>query len=170
MLKEKLLISKKINKISLIIIFFLLVSNIILMNTHSINDEMETPEEIVYYKPTKDKYNDKKKYYANISFKKFKKLYKTNKISTIAIIDSKSDVSNMFIKMINKMAYYKSTKIYVLRINKLSTKDEVSFYNMDEQLGKLDSNYLITVSGSNIISITTFDEERINIIEKELGE
>ena len=114
------------------------------------------------WKPQKKLYDlinskiDEAKYYANISFKKFKKLYKTNKISTIAIIDSKSDVSNMFIKMINKMAYYKSTKIYVLRINKLSTKDEVSFYNMDEQLGKLDSNYLITVSGSNIISITTF--------------
>jgi len=140
------------------------------MNTRSINDELESPEEIVYFKPTKENYKDNKKYYANISFKKFKKLYKSNKISTVAIIDSKSDVSNMFIKMINKMAYYKSTKIYILQINKLSRKDEISFYNMDEQLGKIDSNYIITVSGSNIISVTTFDEERINAIEKELGE
>ena len=170
MLKEKLIIAKKINKISLIIIFFLLVSNIILMNTHSINNELEEVEEVVYFKPTEDKYNEKTKYYADINFKKFKKLYKSNTVSTIAVIDSKSNVSETFIKMINKMAYYKSTKMYVIRLNKLSTKQEVEFYNLDEKLSKLDSNYIITVSNSKIISITTFDEEKINLIEKELGE
>ena len=72
--------------------------------------------------------------------------------------------------MINKMAYYKSTKMYVIRLNKLTTKQEVEFYNLDEKLSKLESNYIITVSNSKILSITTFDEEKINVIEKELGE
>ena len=169
MLKEKLIISKKLNKISLILIFFLLVSNIILINTHSLNDKEEL-EEIVYFRKTEDKYSADKKYYAQISYKKFKKLYKANNISTIAVIDSKSNVSQMFIKMINKMAYYKSTKIYTIEINKLSNKQEVAFYNLDDRLGELDSNYIITVCNSNIVSITTFDEDNINIIEKELGE
>ena len=111
MLKKKLMISRKINKISLIIIFFLLVSNIILINTHSLNDAPQEVEEIVYFKPTKEKYNEKNKYYAEIGFKKFKKIFKAKTVSTIAIIDSKSNVSQSFIKMINKMAYYKSTKI-----------------------------------------------------------
>ncbi|MBQ4030193.1 MAG: hypothetical protein II625_00440 [Bacilli bacterium] len=170
MLKEKLIIAKKINKISLIIIFFLLVSNIILMNTYNMNNSLEEVEEVVYFKPTEDKYNEKTKYYADISFKKFKKLYKSNAVSTIVVIDSKSNVSETFIKMINKMAYYKSTKMYVIRLNKLTTKQEVEFYNLDEKLSKLESNYIITVSNSKIVSITTFDEEKINVIEKELGE
>lgn len=168
MLKEKLKILKKINKISLIIIFFLLVSNIILINTHSINEELD--EEIVYFKPTEDEYNAKTKYYAEIGFKKLKKLYKANTVTTIAVVDSKSNISESFIKTINKMAYYKSTKIYVVKLNKFTTKQEAEFYNLDDRLSKLDSNYIITVNNSKIISVTTFDEEKINIIEKALGE
>ncbi len=170
MLKEKLIISKKINRISLIIIFFLLVSNIILINTHSLNNTPTEVEEIVYFKPTKEKYKESNKYYAEIGFKKFKKLFKAKTVTTIAVIDSKSNVSQSFIKMINKMAYYKSTKIYVIRLNKLTTKQEVEFYNLNEKLSKLESNYIITVSKGKIISTTTFDEENINLIEKELGE
>ncbi len=170
MLKEKLNISKKINKISLIIIFFLLVSNIILINTHSLNDTPVEVEEIVYFKPTKEKYNAKNKYYAEIGFKKFKKLYKAKTVTTIAIIDSKSNVSQTFIKMLNKIAYYKSTKIYVIKLNKLTTKQEVEFYNLDKKLSKLESNYIITVNNGKIISTTTFDTEKINLIEKDLGE
>ncbi len=169
MLKEKLNISKKINRICIILIFFLLVSNIILVNTYNINNPDEV-EEVVYFTPTKDKYKEKTKYYANINLKKFKKLYKSNKISTIAVLDSKSKTSNMFLKMVNKIAYYKSTKIYVIRINKLTTKQEVEFYNLDDRFKKLDYNYIITVSNGKVISVTTFDEEKINLIEKELGE
>ena len=169
MLKEKLIISKKMNKISIILIFFLLVSNIILINTHSINDAEEV-EEIIYFRPTKDEYSPSKKYYAQIGYKKFKKLFKANNNSTIAVIDSKSNVSQMFLKMINKMAYYKNTKMYIIQVNKLTRKQEIAFYNLDERLGQLESNYIITVCNNNIISITTFDEENINLIEKELGE
>ena len=169
MLKEKLDISKKINRISIILIFFLLVSNIILINTHNMYNPEEI-EEVVYFTPTKENYKEKTKYYANISFKKFKKLYKSNKVSTIAILDSKSKVSDMFLKTINKIAYYKNTKIYVIRLNKLSTKQEVEFYNLDDRFKELDYNYIISVSNGKVLSITTFDEEKINIIEKELGE
>ena len=170
MLKEKLRISKRINRFSLILIFFLLVSNIILINTHGINNQPEEIEEIVYFKPFDGEYKEKNKYYADISLKKLKKLLKSNKVSTIAVIDSKSNISDMFIKMINKIAYYKSTKIYVIKINKLTAKQEIEFYNLDERLSKLESNYLMSIGNNKIISITTFDEENINMIEKELGE
>lgn len=169
MLKEKLRISKELNKISIILIFFLLVSNIILINTHSLND-VEESEEIVYFKETTEDYNKDTKYYATIKYKKFKKLYKAKSLTTIAIIDSKSNVSEMFIEMLNKMAFYKNTKIYTMQLNKLSNKQLIEFYDLDDRLSKLEDNYILMVSDNKILSITTFDEDNINIIEKEIGE
>ena len=72
--------------------------------------------------------------------------------------------------MINKTAYYKSTKIQLLRINKLSKKDLVSFYNLDDRFKELDTNYIITVSNKKILSITTFNNQELNKIIEGLGE
>jgi 3-dehydroquinate dehydratase len=72
--------------------------------------------------------------------------------------------------MINKMAYYHNIKMYVLEINKLSRKNEIAFYDLDERLPKLESNYILTISKNKIISITTFDNEKINLIVKEMSE
>ena len=72
--------------------------------------------------------------------------------------------------MINKTAYYKNTKIYLLELSKLSKKNEVSFYEIDERFKELESNYIITVSNNEILSITTFDNSKINLIIEGLGE
>lgn len=165
---------KRKNKISLIIlsimIILLLISNIcLLISYQNLNNEDKVIEEILFTQ-TEEEFKQDKKYYANIKYKKFKTLYKSDNITTIAILDNTSKTNEKFIEMINKIAYYKHTKIYVLEVNKLSRKDEIAFYNLDERLSKLDSNYIITVSNNNIISITTFDNTNINKIIKGLGE
>ena len=119
---------------------------------------------------TKEDFKQDKKYYANIKYKKFSELWKSEDISTIAIIDNSSNTYNKFIKMINKIAYYKNTKIYLLEISKLSKKDEVKFYEKDNRLSELNSNYIITISNKKILTITTFETEELNKIIEGLGE
>lgn len=156
--------------ILVLIIIILFITNIIFIyNNRNINKEERIIEEVLFT-PTKEEYNQEKKYYANIKYKKFKSLYKSDNISTIAIVDTSSNTYDRFIELINKIAYYKSTKIYTLQINKLSRKDEIAFLDLDGRLSKLDSNYIITISNNKIISLTTFDNENINKIIKGLGE
>jgi len=68
------------------------------------------------------------------------------------------------------MSYYKNTKMYLLEINKLSRKNEIAFYNLDDRLRDLETNYIITVSNNKIISITTFENTELNKIIEGLGE
>ena len=64
----------------------------------------------------------------------------------------------------------KSTKIYLLELSKLTNKDEISFFELDNRLKKLESNYIISIKNKKIISITTFDNANINFIIEGLGE
>lgn len=151
-----------------IIIFILLIINIIYVSKY-INYKPSPIEEIKYTEKD-DKYDSTKKYYTNIKYDRFKKLYKSQDISTIAIVDNSSKSYNKFIELINKLSYYKETKIYLLETSKLSRKNEIAFYNTDDRLKKLETNYIITISDNKIISITTFEESEINKIIKGLGE
>ena len=99
-----------------------------------------------------------------------KKLLKKEELITVAIVDNSSNTYNKFIEMINKLSYYKSTKIYLLELSKLSKKDELSFLEIDNRLKKLETNYIITIKNKQIISITTFDNDNINFIIEGLGE
>lgn len=72
--------------------------------------------------------------------------------------------------MINKIAYYKNTKIYLLEINKLSKKNTIAFYELDERLSSLETNYILSVSNNQILSITTFTNDKLNKIVEGLGE
>ncbi len=156
--------------ICIIIISILLISNIYLMyNYKNLDKEDKVIEEVLFTK-TEDKYNNEKKYYATISYKKFKTLYKSNKITTIAVIDNTSNTHEKFKELVNKMAYYKSTKIHLLELNKLSRKNEIEFYDLDERLPSLESNYIITISNNKIISITTFENTDLNKVIEGLGE
>ena len=85
-------------------------------------------------------------------------------------MDNSSNTYNKFIEMINKLSYYKSTKIYLLELSKLSKKDEISFLEIDNHLKELETNYIITIKNKQIISITTFDNDNINFIIEGLGE
>ena len=72
--------------------------------------------------------------------------------------------------MINKTAYYTNTKIYLLEVNKLSKKNTIAFYEIDERLSNLETNYIISTSNNEILSITTFDNAKLNKIVEGLGE
>ena len=167
--KKKKTKTRLINIILFIIVILLTISNIIFVNKY-FEISKEEVKEVIEFVPTEGDYSNDKKYYATINYKTFKKIIKTNEVITIAVIDKKSNTSQMFTEMINKMAYYHNSKIYVLEINKLKRKDEIAFYDLDERLPKLESNYIISVSNRKIISITTFDQEKINLIVKEMSE
>lgn len=165
--------TKKSNKITIVlialtIIFF--ISNIFLLYKLNSKPDSKKVIEEVLYKETQKKYDNNKKYYTNINYKKLKKLFKKDDLITIAIIDNSSNTYNNFIEMINKISYYKSTKIYLLELSKLSNKDEISFFELDNRLKKLESNYIISIKNKKIISITTFDNANINFIIEGLGE
>ena len=159
--------AKKSNKITIVlitltIIFF--ISNIFLLYKLNSKPDSKKVIEEVLYKETQKKYDNNKKYYTNINYKKLKKLFKKDDLITIAIIDNSSNTYNNFIEMINKISYYKSTKIYLLELSKLSNKDEISFFELDNRLKELESNYIISIKNKKIISITTFDNANINFI------
>jgi hypothetical protein len=132
--------------------------------------ESEVDTQEILFKETQEEFNAEKKYYATLKYKKFKSLYKGKKVTTIAIVDNSSSTYNKFIEMINKTAYYKNTKIYLLKVNKLSKKNEKSFYNLDDRFKDLESNYIITVSNKKILSITTYDKDQLNKLIEGLGE
>ena len=161
---------KKFNLITIVIIVFLILTNIILLSAcFTLKDRDIDTQEILFTK-TEEEFNPEKKYYATLKYSKFKSLYKSNKVTTIAIVDNSTSTYNKFIEMINKTAYYKNTKIYLLKVNKLSKKNEIAFYNLDDRLKELKTNYIITVSNKKILSITTFDNQNLNTIIEGLGE
>lgn len=170
MVKKKTKKSHSINILLIIIIIILVLSNIYLIVSYkNLNKEDYIIEEVLFTETSKD-FNATTKYYANIKYKKFDSLWKSNEISTIAIVDNSSTTYNKFIQMINKMAYYKNTKIYLLETSKLSKKDELKFYEKDKRLSELESNYIITISNKKIISITTFDNNELNKVIEGLGD
>lgn len=169
MVKKKVK-KNKISIIAIVVIFFLIITNFILLSACMTLKETDVDTQEILFKETQDEFNADKKYYATLKYKKFKTLYKGNAVTTIAIVDNSSSTYNKFIEMINKTAYYKNTKIYLLKVNKLSKKNEKAFYNLDDRFKNLESNYIITVSNKKILSITTYDNEQLNKLIKGLGE
>ena len=169
------MVKKKVKKnrisiIPIVIISFLVLTNCILLSACMTLRENEVDTQEILFKETQEEFNADKKYYATLKYKKFKSLYKGKKVTTIAIVDNSSSTYNKFIEMINKTAYYKNTKIYLLKVNKLSKKNEKAFYNLDDRFKDLESNYIITVSNKKILSITTYDNEQLNKLIEGLGE
>lgn len=170
MVKKKTKKSHSINILLIIIIITLVLSNIYLIISYkNLNKEDYIIEEVLFTETSKE-FNSNTKYYASIKYKKFDSLWKSNEVSTIAVVDNSSTTYNKFIQMINKTAYYKNTKIYLLETSKLPKKDELKFYEKDKRLSELESNYIITVSNKKIISITTFDNNELNKVIEGLGD
>lgn len=170
MVKKKANKIHSINILSIIIIATLIISNICLILSYRNLNKKDLSFEQVLFTKTSEDFDSNNKYYANIKYKKFNSLWKSNKISTIAIVDNSSTTYNKFIQMINKIAYYKNTKIYLLETSKLSKKDLVKFYDKDKRLSELESNYIITINKGKIITITTFDNNELNKVLEGLGE
>lgn len=170
MVKKKTKNNHYINLIFLCTILILSTTNVLLLYKYlNVDKKIKVTQEVLFKETNKD-FNNDNKYYASIKYKKFNELLKDDKVSTIAIVDNSSKTYNKFIEMINKLSYYKNTKIYLLEISSLSKKNEIKFYETDERLNKLESNYIITVSNNHIISITTFENSDINLIIEGIGE
>lgn len=170
MVKKKTKNNHYINLIFLCTILILSTTNVLLLYKYlNVDKEIKVTQEVLFKETNKD-FNNENKYYASIKYKKFNELLKDDKLSTIAIVDNSSKTYNKFIEMINKLSYYKNTKIYLLEISSLSKKNEIKFYETDERLNELESNYIITVSNNHIISITTFENSDINLIIEGIGE
>lgn len=170
MVKKKTKNNHYVNLIFLCTILILSTTNVLLLYKYLNVDKGIKVTQEVFFKETNKEFNNENKYYASIKYKKFNELLKDDKVSTIAIVNNSSKTYNKFIEMINKLSYYKNTKIYLLEISSLSKKNEIKFYETDERLNELESNYIITVSNNHIISITTFENSDINLIIEGIGE
>jgi hypothetical protein len=145
------------------------ISNIYLILFNKPEVKESKSEEIVFYQKCTDlNYKENKKYYKEINYKKFKTLYKKKDIYTIAIIDNTSNTYKSYLSLINHIAYYKSTNMLVLDLSKLSKKNSVEFYELDERLSKLEGNYIITTRKNKIISITEIEPSQIGSLIKEM--
>ena len=158
-----------INIILFILVILLTITNVVFINKY-FELTSEEKREVIEFIPTNGNYSKDKKYYAVVNFKTFKKIIKSNEVTTVAIVDNTSNTSQMFNEMINKMSYYHNIKMYVLELNKLSRKNEIAFYDIDERLPKLESNYIVTFCNNKVISIATFEKDKINLIVKEMSE
>ena len=122
MVKKKTKNNHYINLIFLCTILILSTTNVLLLYKYlNVDKEIKVTQEVLFKETNKD-FNNDNKYYASIKYKKFNELLKDDKVSTIAIVDNSSKTYNKFIEMINKLSYYKNTKIYLLEIEKTGEK------------------------------------------------
>jgi hypothetical protein len=68
----------------------------------------------------------------------------------------------MFFEYINKKAYYERSNINLIELSKLSKKNEIAFYNINDRFAKLDSDYIIVVNDGKIISVIEFSKSDLN--------
>lgn len=156
--------AKNVKKLPIIILSLLLlisiVSNIIIYIMYENNKDNELTIKCV--SRNDDSFNTNEEYYNKIEPKKFKKLLLSKETLTIAVVDNSSSTSQKFVELINKIAFYNNSNIYLLEVSKLSKKNEVYFYELDERLKTLNSDYIITLKDEKVISITEFSKEDIN--------
>ena len=166
MIKKKQ--KKLINKLMILLVVLLSISNIYFINKSNKKIESNNVEEIVFYqKESKENYNEKKKYYKEITYSKFNSMYKKNEIYNFAIVDSTSNTYNSFLTLINQITYNKGLNLFVLDLSKLSKKNNVTFLDIDDRLANLESNYLITTKQKKIISLTEIENSQIGALVKE---
>lgn len=159
------------HKLPLLIITIMLVISIILNVILLINYNTTNNNDILEIDNTgkiEGTFDSNIKYYTEIVPKKFKKVITQDRTITIAVVDNTSLTHDKFVELINKISFYKNSNIYLLEISKLSKKNEIYFYELDDRLKELESDYIITLNNEKVISITEFDSEDINIILENL--
>lgn len=155
------------NYVFIILISILLLTNIITLFKYynDINNDsvVLSPEtEIEEKQDNKTSYNKNKKYYTDIKYSKFSALFEGKDVSIIAIVDNTSYTYEKFKELINKSVFYEDKKIYLLEISKLSKKNEIAFYELDERFSKLESDFIIVVKESKILALIDFDSIYLN--------
>ncbi len=157
---------KKQKKFLIFIIIILLILDITLLIKYITKGDEKTPEpEIIHIIA---KYDNSKMYYSQLTYADFKKLYKSTKLSYIAVTDRTSGTYGEYIELINRYSFNNQRKIYLLEKNKLSPNDLKSFYELDERLSQIESNYFILIKDNKIITITEFKDETLNVIIESL--
>ena len=145
---KRILHDKKLIILSIINIV-LLISLIFITIKYCNNNEKEIVIKKNVYE-LKEGYDPSKVYYQKINYKQFKKMSLKDEVYNIAIID--------------KQSFYKNSNIYLLEISKLSKKEEILFYEFDDRLKELNSDFIITIKNKEIISIITFNTSYLNSI------
>ena len=101
------------NLIVSFVIILLIICNITLWMKYK-NKHVE--EEIRNYTVNKngEQYSKETKYYNAINYNNLKTMLKKDEVITLAVIDNSSNTYDKFLEMINKIAFYKNTNIYLL--------------------------------------------------------
>lgn len=163
---------QKNNQLLLIIPWLLIVLLIVLnlnLNKKLANAEkQQTTDQPCLTERKKDdsKYSDSQKNYKEINYKTFKKLYKGKESATIAVVDNTSNTYDKFIEFINKTSYYNDLNINLLNTSKLSKKNLVDFYELDDRFADLESNYIIVVKNNKVLALVELSNvDLVDLIE-----
>lgn len=117
-------------------------------------------------KKVESTYDDLAKNYQEINYKTFKKLYKGKDGAIIAVVDNISNTYNKFIEFINKTSYYNDLNISLLNTSKLTKKNLVEFYELDDRFASLESNYLIVVKNQKVLALVEISNvDLVDLIE-----
>lgn len=153
-----------IKTIFLIIIIFLLALNFTNYKKYKAEKENKEIDQVYIKESIETEYSKDKKYYKTINYNNYKSLLSKKDLFVLAVEDNKSNTHDKFLELINKLSFYKNMKINLLEVSKLSKKNLISFYDLDERLRKLESDYIIVIKDKKIVSIIEFDKENINKI------
>ncbi len=163
---------QKNNQLLLIIpwllIVLLIVLNLNLNKKLSNAEKQQTTDQPCLTERKKDdsKYSDSQKNYKEINYKTFKKLYKGKESATIAVVDNTSNTYDKFIEFINKTSYYNDLNINLLNTSKLSKKNLVDFYELDDRFADLESNYIIVVKNNKVLALVELSNvDLVDLIE-----
>lgn len=163
---------QKNNQLLLIIpwllIVLLIVLNLNLNKKLSNAKKQQTTDQPCLTERKKDdsKYSDSQKNYKEINYKTFKKLYKGKESATIAVVDNTSNTYDKFIEFINKTSYYNDLNINLLNTSKLSKKNLVDFYELDDRFADLESNYIIVVKNNKVLALVELSNvDLVDLIE-----
>lgn len=163
---------QKNNQLLLIIPWLLIVLLIILnlnLNKKLSNAEKQQATDqpcLTERKKDDSKYSDSQKNYKEINYKTFKKLYKGKESVTIAVVDNTSNTYDKFIEFINKTSYYNDLNINLLITSKLSKKNLVDFYELDDRFVDLESNYIIVVKNNKVLALVELSNvDLVDLIE-----
>jgi len=148
-------------KKNIILLIILLVSVFIIFNQNTKKENIET----ITIKE-KAKKNKEQKKDNTIDFKQFNKYLEKEKVYTFAITTQNSNISKKFSELINTMSIIYQDNIYILKIDSLTKKEKAKYYNIDNRLSTLESDFIIKTYNNKIIMITTIDKDNIDTLIK----
>ena len=149
-------------KKKILILLSILIAFTIIISLNNNSNKKENIE-IINIKEAKNKKKKKQKN-NELDFNAFSYYIKQKEVYTFAITSNNSNISTKFKELINTLSINKNEKIYILKLDTLSKKDKAKYYNINKELAKLEQDFLIKTYDNQIIEITTFDKDNIDIL------